>query len=149
MMQGRTLQASLFSWVVQQHLDPRNIPCFCFPERSTGKGSIRSWLRTMPAPVPAVPERSTRLMVGLMILKHRSDLSDEEVVQGLHENVVWMVFCGVPTEEAHFVESSTLCKFRKRLGPEGTEKVETLIREQLRKDKRIAPCPVWDPVPHR
>ncbi len=52
-------------------------------------------------------------MVGLMILKHRFDRSDEEVVQGLHENVVWMVFCGVPPEEAHFVESSTLCKFRK------------------------------------
>ena len=32
-----------------------------------------------------------------------------------------------------------MCKFRKRLGPEGTEKVETLIREQLRNDKRIAP----------
>jgi IS5 family transposase len=31
-------------------------------------------------------------MVGLMILKHRFDLSDEEVVQGLHENMVWMVF---------------------------------------------------------
>ncbi|EAY56405.1 MAG: Hypothetical protein C75L2_00360001 [Leptospirillum sp. Group II 'C75'] len=32
-----------------------------------------------------------------------------------------------------------MCKFRKRLGPEGTEKVETLIRDQLRNDKRIAP----------
>ena len=32
-----------------------------------------------------------------------------------------------------------MCKFRKRLGPEGTEKVETLVRDQLRKDKRIAP----------
>ena len=62
----------------------------------------------MLAPAPAVPPKPTRLMVGLMILKHRFDLSDEEVVQGLHENVVWMVFCGVPPEEVHFIE----CEFR-------------------------------------
>ena len=86
------------------------------------------------------PPKPTRLMVGLLRLPHRFNQSDEEVVQGLHENVVWMVFCGVPPEEAHFVESSTLCKFRKHLAPEGTEKVETLIRDQLRNGKPIAPC---------
>lgn len=39
--------------------------------------------------------KKIRLMVGLHILKHRFDLSDEEVVQGLHENVYWMSFCGM------------------------------------------------------
>ena len=63
-------------------------------------------------------------MVGLMILKHRFDLSDEAVVSGLHENFVWMAFCRVPVDEARHIESSTLCKFRKRLGPEGTQAVE-------------------------
>ncbi len=52
-----------------------------------------------------------------MILKHRFDLSDEAVVSGLHENFVWMAFCRVPVDEARHIESSTLCKFRKRLGP--------------------------------
>ena len=138
MAQERTPQPSLFSWVVQQHLDPEH-PLLVLSGKIDWKG-----IDSVLAPYYARsgtgrPPKPTRLMVGLMILKHRFDLSDEEVVQELHENVVWMVFCGVPPEEVHFVESSTLCKFRKRLGPEGTEKVETLVRDQLRKDKRIAP----------
>ena len=138
MAQERTPQPSLFSWVVQQHLDPEH-PLLVLSGKIDWKG-----IDSVLAPYYARsgtgrPPKPTRLMVGLMILKHRFDLSDEEVVQELHENVVWMVFCGVPPEEVHFVESSTLCKFRKRLGPEGTEKVEALVREQLRKDKRIAP----------
>jgi hypothetical protein len=39
-----------------------------------------------------------------MILKHRLDMSDSEVVQGFHENVVWLVFCGVPLEEFHVMQ---------------------------------------------
>jgi len=34
-------------------------------------------------------------MVGIHILKHRFDFSDEKLVQGLHENVYWMGFCGM------------------------------------------------------
>ena len=37
-----------------------------------------------------------------MLLKHWFDLSDTDVVQGIHENVLWMTLCGVPPEEAHF-----------------------------------------------
>ena len=61
-------------------------------------------------------------MVGLNILKHRFNVSDEVVVKGLHENLHWMVFCGVKLQARHlrvgegrvelrpccFLESSTM-----------------------------------------
>ena len=37
-----------------------------------------------------------RLMVGLHILKHRYDCSDERAVEELHENAYWQSFCGLP-----------------------------------------------------
>jgi IS5 family transposase len=86
-----------------------------------------------------------RLMVGLHLLKHRYDLSDEEVVQGLHENLYWMAFCGIalgtvleqtkPGETIRWVEASTLCKWRKRLGPEGMHLVEAVLHQQMVRQK--------------
>ena len=34
-----------------------------------------------------------RLMVGLHILKHRFNCSDERAVEELHENAYWQCFC--------------------------------------------------------
>ena len=138
MAQKRTPQPSLFSWVVQQHLDPEH-PLLVLSGKIDWKGIDLALAPYYARSGTGRPPKPTRLMVGLMILKHRFDLSDTDVVQGLHENVVWMAFCGVPPEEAHFVESSTLCKFRKRLGPEGTSLVEGIIRDQLRQEKRVSP----------
>lgn len=39
-----------------------------------------------------------------------------------------MAFCRVPADKAQHVKSSTLRKFRKRLGPEGTQAVEAVMR---------------------
>jgi transposase, IS5 family len=93
--------------------------------------------------------KKIRLMVGLHILKHRFDLSDEEVVQGLHENVYWMGFCGVKlqprwrhegeAQSCRFLDSSTMTKFRRRLGAEGFTEMEDAIREILICKKRMCP----------
>ena len=82
-----------------------------------------------------------RLMVGLHLLKHRLNLSDQQVVQGLHENLYWMAFCGIdvgqvleqakPGEPFRFVDASTLTKWRKRLGPAGMQALEAVIQQQL------------------
>lgn len=93
--------------------------------------------------------RHVRLMVGLHLLKHRFNLSDETVVAQLHENVYWQVFCGVnwpirvdekgkviPTI---LIEASTLTKFRKRIGPEGVAQIERVLRDQMRKEKVLSP----------
>ena len=39
--------------------------------------------------------KDSRLMIGLLILKHRFKLSDEQVVAGLKENLYWRAFCGL------------------------------------------------------
>lgn len=93
-----------------------------------------------------------RLMVGLHILKHRFNVSDEDVVQGLHENVYWMVFCGVKLEAQYrnggegrvevrpcwFLESSTMTKFRRRLGSKGMGILEEVIKEHLISEKQVS-----------
>ena len=92
--------------------------------------------------------KKIRLMVGLHILKHRFDLSDEEVVQGLHENVYWMGLCGVKlqprwkhgaeAQSCRFLDSSTMTKFRRRLGAEGFREMEDAIREILICKKQLS-----------
>lgn len=94
-----------------------------------------------------------RLMVGLHILKHRFGLSDEDVVKGLHENVYWMAFCGVKLQARYldggegrvqvrpccFLDSSTMTKFRRRLGAEGIGILEQVIKAILVSEKQICP----------
>ena len=76
------------------------------------------------------PAKPIRLMVGLIILKHIRNLSDESVVQQWAENAYYQYFCGeeyfasaepcVPTERV---------EFRKRIGTEG---VELIFQESIR-----------------
>lgn len=92
--------------------------------------------------------KSVRLMVGLQILKHRYNLSDEGVVGQLHENVYWQAFCGVDwpivTDEKGkitptvLIEPSTLTKFRERIGAAGTAEIEAIVRDQMIKEKQIS-----------
>jgi IS5 family transposase len=70
------------------------------------------------------PAKSTRLMVALSYLKHIHDLSDEEVVARWVENPYWQWFSGF----AYFqhqapIDPSLLSRWRKRIGPDGLEKL--------------------------
>ncbi len=70
---------------------------------------------------PGIP---TRMMVGLHILKHMHDLSDEAVCERWIENPYFQYFCG----EEYFqfelpIERSSMTRWRDRVGPEGCEKV--------------------------
>jgi hypothetical protein len=47
-----------------------------------------------------------RLMVGLHLLKHRENLSDAQVVQGLHENLYWMALAS-PARVRHGIPTPT------------------------------------------
>lgn len=76
------------------------------------------------------PAKPIRLMVGLLILKHVRNLSDESIVEQWAENAYYQYFCGekvfaskepcVPTE---------LVEFRKRIGEEG---IELIFKESIR-----------------
>jgi IS5 family transposase len=84
-----------------------------------------------------------RLMVGAHILKHMHNMSDEDVVKRLTGDIYWMAFCGIdepfPNETWEPLNSSTMTYFRKRIGTEGVQKIEEVVREQLLAEKRISP----------
>lgn len=76
------------------------------------------------------PAKPIRLMVGLLMLKHIRNISDESVVEQWSENSYYQYFCG----EIAFVpntpcEPSELVHFRKRIGEEG---IALILRESIR-----------------
>lgn len=76
------------------------------------------------------PGLPTRLMVGLTYLKYVHDLSDESLVEGFLENGYWQYFCGYEYFQHELCcDSSSLTRWRKRLGEEGSRK---LLSETLR-----------------
>ena len=76
------------------------------------------------------PAKPIRLMVGLLILKHIRDLSDESVVEQCSENNYYQYFCGEQEFQPRVpCEASELVHFRHRIGKEG---VELIFRESIR-----------------
>jgi IS5 family transposase len=76
------------------------------------------------------PAKPIRLMVGLLILKHVRNLSDESVVEQWAENAYYQYFCG----EKYFASvqpcvATELVEFRKRIGEEG---MELILQESIR-----------------
>jgi len=70
------------------------------------------------------PSKPIRLMVGLSILKHMENLSDETLIQRWVQNPYYQVFTG----EVEFqwqlpCDPSDMTYFRKRIGNEGFEKI--------------------------
>jgi IS5 family transposase len=85
-----------------------------------------------------------RLMVGLHLLKHHYNCSDERAVEELHENAYWQSFCGFKCfQRGQIVEATTLVKFRDRIGVDGMHQIEAALlndwhRKGLVKTNRVA-----------
>lgn len=79
------------------------------------------------------PGVNTRLMVGLLYLKHAYDESDESVVARWVENPYWQFFCGCSYMQHELpIDPSSLSKWRKRVGADRLEKLlEATIRTAL------------------
>ncbi len=80
------------------------------------------------------PAKPIRLTVGLLILKHIGNISDESVVEQWSENIYYQYFCG----ETSFVpgvpcEASELVHFRNRIGEAG---IELILQESIRVNGR-------------
>ena len=76
------------------------------------------------------PAKPIRLMVGLLMLKHIRNISDESVVEQWSENCYYQYFCGEPS----FVpgvpcEASELVHFRNRIGEDG---ITLILKESIR-----------------
>jgi len=88
--------------------------------------------------------KSIRLMVGIHLLKHRYDCSDEQAVETLQENAYWQCFCGFNSfQRGQILEATTLVKFRNRIGTEGMKQIESFFLKTwtetgLVKTKRVA-----------
>ena len=75
------------------------------------------------------PAKPIRLMVGLLILKHLRNLSDESVVEQWEENAYYQYFCGEKVFAAKAPCVSTeLVEFRKRIGEAG---IELILKESI------------------
>jgi len=79
------------------------------------------------------PGVNTRLMVGLLYLKHAFDESDESVVARWVENPYWQFFCGCHYMQHDLpIDPSSLSRWRKRVGAERLEKLlEMTVRAAL------------------
>jgi IS5 family transposase len=73
------------------------------------------------------PPKPVRLMVGLLLLQHMHNLSDDAVVRAWVENPYWQYFCGYDFIQWDLpIDSSSLTNWRKRLGSQRMEKILSL-----------------------
>jgi len=78
--------------------------------------------------------KSLRMMAGMLIIARHYDLSDRNVVKQVKENRYIQYFCNVPDKGLQtFIDHSTLCVFRKRIGEKGFEIIEEEVFEVLRR----------------
>jgi len=76
------------------------------------------------------PAKPIRLMIGLLILKHLRNISDESVVEQWSENLYYQYFCGSTEFQASIpCEPTDLVHFRKRIGEYG---IELILKESIR-----------------
>lgn len=84
------------------------------------------------------PGKDSRLVTGLIIIKHRKGYSDRDLVDQFLENPYLQYFCGyehfVRKGEIHY---STLSKLRKRLGKDYFKKFEKELVRVLVKEKIV------------
>jgi len=70
------------------------------------------------------PAKPVRLMVGLLLLKQMFNLGDETVVPQWVQNPYWQYFCGMKDFQWDVpCDPSDLVYFRKRIGPEGVQRI--------------------------
>jgi len=118
----RTPQCELFGARLSELLNPEH-PLYVLAERidwSVFDASIDACY----AEEIGRPGVNTRLMVGLLYLKHAYDESDESVVARWVENPYWQFFCGCQYMQHELpIDPSSLSKWRKRVGAERLEKL--------------------------
>ena len=75
--------------------------------------------------------QSLRTTVAVSIVARLRQLSDEKVIEQIKENRYMQYFCNVPDQGLQtFMDPSTLCRFRKRLGISGTAIIEAEVFDQ-------------------
>jgi len=117
-----TPQCELFGARLSELLNPEH-PLYVLAER-VDWSQFDAAIDTCYADELGRPGVNTRLMVGLLYLKHAYDESDESVVARWVENPYWQFFCGCQYMQHELpIDPSSLSKWRKRVGAERLEKL--------------------------
>jgi len=75
-----------------------------------------------------------RTLSAVSILARLRQLSDRKVIEQIQENRYMQYFCHVPDQQLRtFMNPSTLCRFRKRVGPEGISLIEDEVFTTLKR----------------
>ena len=124
---SKARQASLF-WDFETMLDPKH-PLFKL-------ANIVDWNMFEESFAPLYCKdngrkaKPIRLMVGLIILKHLRNVSDETVVAQFTENAYYQYFCGMESFTTKMPSApSELVEFRHRIGDTG---IELVLKESIR-----------------
>lgn len=81
---------------------------------------------------------SLRILVATSILSRLRQLSDRKVIEEIQENRYMQYFCNVSDQSLMtFLNPSTLCRFRKRIGKEGTLIIEDQVFHHLKRSSVI------------
>jgi transposase, IS5 family len=126
-----TPQCELFGARLSELLNPEH-PLYVLAERIDWS-RFDSAIDACYADEIGRPGVNTRLMVGLIYLKHAFDESDESLVARWVENPYWQFFCGCQYMQHELpIDPSSLSRWRKRVGAERLEKLlETTIHTAL------------------
>lgn len=133
-------QLTFGSWLVQGHLDPEH--------KLLKLAAVINWeiIHDKLAPFYSRLGRKAlplRLMTGLHLLKHMEGLSDAQCADRIRGDLYWMYFCGVDVGDLKgkysHLNSSSMTKFRNRIGDKGFAEIENIIRKYLLETKRLNP----------
>ena len=81
------------------------------------------------------PAKPVRLMVGLLLLKHLENLSDESVVDRWVRDPYYQYFCGMEEFQWELpCDPSDLVYFRRRIGEEGVSLIFTVSARMHEKE---------------
>jgi transposase, IS5 family len=119
---ARAPQCELFGARLSELLNPEH-PLYMLAERIEWP-AFEAAIDACYAEELGRPGVNTRLMVGLLYLKHAYDESDESVVARWVENPYWQFFCGCQYMQHELpIDPSSLSRWRKRVGAERLEKL--------------------------
>lgn len=134
-------QRELFGAHFSEMLNPEH-PLYVLAERIDWQ-QFDAVIDTCYAEELGRPGVNTRLMVGLMYLKHTFNESDESVVARWVENPYWQFFCGCEYMQHELpIDPSMMSKWRTRVGAKRLEKlleatIQTAIEMKALKPKEL------------
>src|SRR3989338_2208040 len=84
------------------------------------------------------PTKSSRVKVGLLIIKHLYRASDVEVVKMLSRDIYAQYLCSVSIEEDRdFLDPTSLVKFREKIGLQGVKLIEQEVLNSLKRARLL------------